>query len=61
MQTRNGFVWMGTEAGLVRFDGNSFAVLDKNSTPALPGNDVRCLLETKDGALWIGTSDGLAR
>jgi ligand-binding sensor domain-containing protein len=46
---------------LVRFDGNSFAVLDKNSTPALPGNDVRCLLETKDGALWIGTSDGLAR
>jgi signal transduction histidine kinase/ligand-binding sensor domain-containing protein len=60
-QTRNGFVWLGTEAGLVRFDGNSFAVFDKNSTPALPGNDVRCLLETRDGALWIGTSEGLAR
>jgi ligand-binding sensor domain-containing protein len=36
-------------------------VFDKNSTPALPGNDVRCLLETRDGALWIGTSEGLAR
>jgi signal transduction histidine kinase/ligand-binding sensor domain-containing protein len=61
VQTRNGFVWLGTEAGLVRFDGNSFAVFDKNSTPALPGNDVRCLLETRDGALWVGTSEGLAR
>jgi signal transduction histidine kinase/ligand-binding sensor domain-containing protein len=61
VQTRNGFVWLGTEVGLVRFDGNSFAVFDKNSTPALPGNDVRCLLETKDGALWIGTSEGLGR
>jgi signal transduction histidine kinase/ligand-binding sensor domain-containing protein len=61
VQTRNGFVWLGTEAGLVRFDGNGFTVFDRNSTPALPGNDVRCLLETHDGALWIGTSEGLAR
>jgi ligand-binding sensor domain-containing protein/signal transduction histidine kinase len=60
VQTRNGFVWLGTEVGLVRFDGNGFTVFDKNSTPALPGNDVRCLLETRDGALWIGTSEGLA-
>jgi signal transduction histidine kinase/ligand-binding sensor domain-containing protein len=61
LQTRDGFVWLGTEVGLVRFDGNGFQVFDRNSTPALPGNDVRCLLETRDGALWIGTSEGLAR
>ena len=61
LQTRDGFVWLGTEVGLVRFDGNGFTVFDKNSTPALPGNDVRCLLETKDRALWVGTSEGLAR
>jgi len=61
VQTHDGFVWLGTEVGLVRFDGNSFQVFDRNSTPALPGNDVRCLLETRDGALWIGTSEGLAR
>ena len=60
-QTRDGFVWLGTEVGLVRFDGNGFQVFDRNLTPALPGNDVRCLLAAKDGALWIGTSDGLAR
>ena len=60
-QTRNGFVWLGTEVGLVRFDGNNFQVFDRNSSPALPSSDIRCLLETRDGALWIGTSDGLAR
>jgi len=60
-QTRDGFVWLGTEVGLVRFDGNAFVVFDQNSKPALPGNDIQCLLATDDGALWIGTSDGLAR
>jgi signal transduction histidine kinase/ligand-binding sensor domain-containing protein len=60
-QTKDGFVWLGTEVGLVRFDGIGFQVFDRNSTPALPGNDIRCLLATQDGALWIGTSDGLAR
>jgi len=61
IQTRDGFIWLGTEVGLVRFDGNGFQIFDRNSTPSLPGNDVRCLLETRDGALWIGTSEGLAR
>jgi len=61
VQTHDGFIWLGTEVGLVRFDGIGFQLFDRNSTPALPGNDVRCLLETPDGALWIGTSDGLAR
>jgi len=61
LQTKSGFVWLGTEVGLIRFDGNSFETFDKNSNPALPGNDVRCLAETKAGVLWIGTSEGLAR
>jgi signal transduction histidine kinase/ligand-binding sensor domain-containing protein len=60
-QTQDGFVWLGTEVGLVRFDGNAFQVFDRSSRPALPGNDVRCLLADKDGALWIGTSEGLER
>jgi signal transduction histidine kinase/ligand-binding sensor domain-containing protein len=59
-QTRDGFVWVGTEAGLARFDGVNFEVFDRNSTPALPGNAIRCLLAGADGSLWIGTSEGLA-
>ncbi len=60
-QTRDGFVWLGTEVGLVRFDGNGFVLFDRNSNPGLPGNDVRSLLEARDGSFWIGTSEGLAR
>jgi ligand-binding sensor domain-containing protein/signal transduction histidine kinase len=73
LQTQDGFLWIGTEAGLVRFDGNSFQVFDRNSEAdhgsgadhrpdaSMPGNDICCLLEGPDGALWVGTSEGLAR
>ncbi|MGH9563700.1 MAG: ligand-binding sensor domain-containing protein, partial [Terracidiphilus sp.] len=60
-QTQDGFVWLGTESGLVRFDGVAFQTYDRNSTPALPGNDIRALLATNDGTLWIGTNAGLVR
>jgi signal transduction histidine kinase/ligand-binding sensor domain-containing protein len=60
-QTSDGFLWLATEAGLVRFDGYAFSVFDATSTPATPSNDIRCLLATHDGALWVGTSSGLGR
>jgi ligand-binding sensor domain-containing protein/signal transduction histidine kinase len=60
-QTSDGFLWVGTEAGLARFDGSEFRIFDRNSKPALPANDIHCLLAGADGALWIGTSEGLAR
>lgn len=60
-QGADGFLWMGTEAGLVRFDGTGFQVFDRTTSPALPGNDVQCLLAASDGSLWIGTSEGVAR
>jgi signal transduction histidine kinase/ligand-binding sensor domain-containing protein len=61
-QTYDGFLWIGTEVGLVRFDGNGFLAYDQNSKPVtLPGNDIQALLATPDGVLWIGTTDGLAR
>lgn len=61
VQTRDGFIWLGTEAGLVRFDGISFLVLDQHSRPAIPSGDIRSLVETPDGTLWVGTAEGLAR
>jgi len=60
-QTKDGFLWLGTESGLVRFDGVEFQTYDRNSSPALPGSDIRCLLAAPDGALWIGTNAGLTR
>ena len=61
VQTRDGFLWLGTEAGLVRFDGVLFLVLDQNSKPAIPSGDIRSLLGTPDGSLWVGTAEGLSR
>jgi signal transduction histidine kinase/ligand-binding sensor domain-containing protein len=60
-QTQDGFLWVGTEAGLARFDGSGFQIFDRSTSPALPANDIHCLLATRDGALWVGTSQGLTR
>jgi signal transduction histidine kinase/ligand-binding sensor domain-containing protein len=61
VQGKDGYIWLGTEAGLVRFDGMGFQVFDRTTSPSLPGNDVQCLLAASDGSLWVGTSEGLAR
>ncbi len=62
VQTRDGYLWMGTEEGLVRFDGVRFVVHDRQNAPALRSAFVSSLYETHDGTLWIGTyGGGLAR
>ncbi len=61
-QTPDGYLWIGTTGGLVRFDGTQFMVFDRQNTPALHENSVFCLTVARDGALWIGTEGGgLAR
>lgn len=61
VQSRNGYIWFGTEEGLVRFDGVTFTVFDKRNTRAFTDNDVISLFEARDGALWIGTSRGVVK
>ena len=60
-QTTDGYLWIGTEAGLVRFDGISFVPWTSPNGKALPSSRIHALLGTSDGSLWIGTSRGLAR
>ena len=58
LQTRDGYMWFGTELGLARFDGVRFAVFDRKNTPELKSNVVRALAEDAQGTLWIGTDGG---
>jgi signal transduction histidine kinase/ligand-binding sensor domain-containing protein len=58
-QTGNGFLWVGTDGGLARFDGEHFTQirLRPGKSKEIP---VSFLLSAPDGALWVGTDSGLA-
>ena len=45
VQTRDGYLWLGTQSGLVRFDGVKFVVFDTHNTPLLPSDRIVQLLE----------------
>src|ERR1700722_14401817 len=57
-QTPDRFFWIGTSAGLVRFDGSATVVYDHRNTPGLTEKSIFCLLATPDNGLWIGTEGG---
>ena len=54
-QTPDGYLWVGTSGGLLRFDGARFHLFAHENTPAFGENSVFCLLAAHDGRLWIGT------
>lgn len=54
IQTRDGYLWMTTNDGLVRFDGLRFVTFDKSNTPGINSNRLVGLIEDRDGSLLIG-------
>lgn len=58
VQTHDGYLWLGTQEGLVRFDGLQLRIFDTRNTPELASNSITALCEDRDGILWIGTDGG---
>ena len=58
VQTRDGYLWLGTYTGLVRFDGVRFFTFEASKTPGLQNNRITSLYEDAGGVLWIGHETG---
>jgi len=58
IQTRDGYLWLGTQEGLARFDGLHFKVYDKKNVEQLSNSWIRALCRDRVGNLWIGTDGG---
>ncbi len=57
-QTADGYLWIGTQRGLARFDGVRFKIYNSSNTPALHSLAIDSLLPEPDGGLWITTDGG---
>ena len=58
IQSRTGYLWIGTYAGLVRFDGVRFKVFDAERYPGLVNGRITALFEDENSGLWIGHETG---
>jgi serine phosphatase RsbU (regulator of sigma subunit)/ligand-binding sensor domain-containing protein len=63
IEDKYGFLWLGTNDGLSRYDGYEFKVYKNNpsDSTSLPGNSIRTISEDNEGNLWIGGSNVLAK
>lgn len=61
LQDQKGFIWIGTDNGLSRFDGNQFTFYQKSNPlySNLHANSINTICETNTNELWIGTENGV--
>ena len=59
VQDQQGYMWLGTQFGLSRFDGTTFTNYNTQNSPFLPSNGVNKLLVDSSGLLWVGKKSGL--
>jgi ligand-binding sensor domain-containing protein/signal transduction histidine kinase len=57
-ETPDGYLWIGTSGGLVRFDGSRFRIFTRQNVPAFRDDGIVRLLTSQDGSLWIATEGG---
>ena len=60
VQTRDGYLWLGTVNGLARFDGHRYEVFNEWNTPGLNGNTIVHLSQDSHGRLWVGGVNGVS-
>ncbi|MDX1678561.1 diguanylate cyclase [Arsukibacterium sp.] len=60
VQDKQGYMWLGTQGGLARFDGHQFRVFNTANTPQLQSNLITALYIDSQQRLWIGTVNGLS-
>lgn len=58
LRGRDGYLWLATLDGLVRFDGLKFTIFNRSNSPGLASNSITCMCEDDDGNLWLGLSSG---
>ncbi len=61
IQTRQGYLWLGTQEGVVRFDGINMTTFNIKNVPEFKSSMITSLIEGKNGLLWIGTYEGLMK
>lgn len=58
IQTEDGYIWLATYGGLVRFDGLSFTTFNRSNSEGMGSDRIMHLHEDKEGTIWLSTETG---